>query len=151
MSENVPLISIDPHSEVPIFQQIHDRILEAIATGQIRHGDRLEPVRTVALEFGINPATAKKAYDLLRADGIVRTSPREGTVVFLPETATNEDRELAANELNRLLSRIYVQGVSTADIHQLAGEILAKFAPLQPSAQRTTAQGQAVQNPKENS
>ena len=61
------IITINPHSEIPIFQQIHDRIVEAIAQGTIRPGEQLAPVRSLATDFGINPATVKKAYDLQKA------------------------------------------------------------------------------------
>ena len=35
------IITIDPHSATPIFQQIHDRIVEAISRGDITPGQQL--------------------------------------------------------------------------------------------------------------
>ena len=48
------------------------------------------PVRSVATEFAVNPATVKKAYDLLQSDGVVRTSRREGSVVTLRDRPTDD-------------------------------------------------------------
>ena len=55
-------INLNPDSDIPVFQQIHDEIVLAIARGQLSDGDKLDPVRRVAKDIGINPATVKKAY-----------------------------------------------------------------------------------------
>lgn len=75
------LITLNPDVDVPVFQQIHDEIVLAIARGQLFAGDKLDPVRQVAADIGINPATVKHAYDLLVADGLVETAGRSGSIV----------------------------------------------------------------------
>ncbi|WP_368502635.1 GntR family transcriptional regulator [Corynebacterium sp.] len=77
-------ITLNPDSDVPLFEQIHD----AIARGQLSPGDKLDPVRRVAADFGINPATVKKAYDQLVADGLVETAGRSGSLV-IPSTRSS--------------------------------------------------------------
>ena len=74
-------LEIDPLSEVALYQQLRDRVVEGIASGQLRVGDQLAPVRTLAAQFGINVATVGKAYDLLRSEGLVRTNRTSGSVV----------------------------------------------------------------------
>lgn len=66
---------------VPIYQQIRDRIVEAIGRGGLRRGDALASVRQLAGAFAINPATVAKAYDLLRAEGLVATNAKSGSFV----------------------------------------------------------------------
>ncbi|HKT56824.1 MAG TPA: GntR family transcriptional regulator [Microbacterium sp.] len=74
-------IEIDPLSDVALYQQLRDRVVEGIAGGELRVGDQLAPVRTLAAQFGINIATVGKAYDLLRSEGLVRTNRTSGSVV----------------------------------------------------------------------
>jgi GntR family transcriptional regulator len=74
-------IEIDPLSEVPLYQQLRDRVVEGIAAGMLRPGDQLASVRQLAAQFGINVATVGKGYDLLRSEGLVRTSRTAGSVV----------------------------------------------------------------------
>ena len=71
------LLSIDPDgpasmhqqirdSIVPIYQQIRNRIVEAIAAGELSAGSGLPATRQLAVDLGINFHTVNKAYDLLR-------------------------------------------------------------------------------------
>lgn len=87
-------IVIDPLSPVPIYQQVRDRIVEAIAAGYLVRGDALQSVRTLARAFGINPATVAKAYETLRGEGLVGTNAKSGTFV-----AADRDRPVATPEL----------------------------------------------------
>lgn len=80
-------IEIDPLSPVPIYQQIRDRIVEAIGAGALRRGDGLTSVRALASAFAINPATVSKAYDLLRSEGLVGTNAKSGTFVLRDSTS----------------------------------------------------------------
>jgi DNA-binding transcriptional MocR family regulator len=53
----------------------------AVRSGALVPGDRLAPVRQVAVEAGVSPATAAAAYRELTRRGVVRTAGRAGTVV----------------------------------------------------------------------
>jgi GntR family transcriptional regulator len=74
-------IEIDPLSDIALYQQLRDRVVEGIARGELRVGDQLVPVRVLAAQFGINVATVGKGYDLLRSEGLVRTNRTAGTMV----------------------------------------------------------------------
>src|SRR2546426_333134 len=65
------LLRIEPDGPVPIFQQLRDRIVEAIATGEAPVGARLPATRQLAVDLGINFHTVSKGYDLLRLFGVV--------------------------------------------------------------------------------
>lgn len=118
-------IHLDPSSSTPMFQQIHDRIIEGIARGELKHGDKLDPVRRVAAEFGINPATVQKAYDLLRADGIVVTEKRSGSLVTISSEPTDEQRTQLSEELSRSAARAAIQGFSEEEIRALLSNALS--------------------------
>ncbi|AKK02709.1 GntR family transcriptional regulator [Corynebacterium epidermidicanis] len=106
-------MQLDPNSPIPLFQQLHDEIIADIARGKLPRGTKLNSVRKVAANFGINPATVKKAYDLLQSEGIVATHGRSGTVVVMEGTQSLQD------ELVALVLRAHAQGVSTAQLHDM--------------------------------
>src|SRR5204862_5475172 len=66
------ILNVDLTSEVPIYQQLRDRIVEAIADGVLTEGSSLPATRALAADFGINFHTVNKAYDLLRQQGLIR-------------------------------------------------------------------------------
>ncbi|WP_027941386.1 GntR family transcriptional regulator [Amycolatopsis taiwanensis] len=75
------IIAVDLTSEVPIYQQIRDRVVEAIAQRQLAEGDPLPSTRQLAVDLGINFHTVNKAYDLLRREGLLRLNRKSGAVV----------------------------------------------------------------------
>jgi DNA-binding transcriptional regulator YhcF (GntR family) len=75
------ILKVDLASEVPIYQQLRDRIVEAIAGGVLTEGSPLPPTRALAADFGINFHTVNKAYDLLRQQGLIRLNRGTGAVV----------------------------------------------------------------------
>ncbi|MGO4535636.1 GntR family transcriptional regulator [Leifsonia sp. 2MCAF36] len=129
-------IEIDPLSPVPLYQQLRDRVVEGIAGGTLRPGDQLAPVRQLAARFGINVATVSKGYDLLRAEGLVRSNRSAGSVVARgPRSATAEeaawssaDRDAWAGRLATVLAEGVAQGEQDETIVAAAKEILSGFA-----------------------
>src|ERR1700759_554537 len=75
------ILNVALASEVPIYQQIRDRIVEAIADGVLTEGSPLPATRALAADFGINFHTVNKAYDLLRQQGLIRLNRGTGAVV----------------------------------------------------------------------
>ena len=74
-------ISIDERSGVPFYRQIIDRILLAIAGGDLKPGDRLPTVRQLAIDLHVNPNTVSRAYRELEIRGVVTTQRGTGTFV----------------------------------------------------------------------
>jgi DNA-binding transcriptional regulator YhcF (GntR family) len=75
------LLSIEPDGPVPIYQQIRDRIVEAIADGRQPAGSALPSIRELAVDLGVNFHTVNKGYDLLRQEGLLRLGRKSGAVV----------------------------------------------------------------------
>ena len=61
------IISINEMSEIPIYQQIRNQIVQGISDGRLSPGEQLPTVRGLAEEIGINSMTVNKAYSLLKA------------------------------------------------------------------------------------
>lgn len=74
---------IDKFSEIPIYTQIRNGIIKEIANGNLKVGDELPSVRQFAQDFGINPMTVNKAYNILKAEGIIEIDRRKGSVIFI--------------------------------------------------------------------
>src|SRR5207249_765062 len=55
-------VQIDDASEQSIYEQIIAQVQEAMATGRLRPGDRLPPVRQLADRLDIAPGTVARAY-----------------------------------------------------------------------------------------
>lgn len=79
------LLQLDFSSDVPIYQQIRNQVVLAIASGRLEPGEKLPTIRALAEEAGINMMTASKAYQLLKQEGYITTDraqrgPRYGHV-----------------------------------------------------------------------
>ena len=54
-------IQLDQSSDMPLYQQLRNQIVAAIATGELAPGDGLPSVRTLGRDLGINLHTVNKA------------------------------------------------------------------------------------------
>lgn len=106
---------VEPLSEVPIYQQIRDRVVEMIAIGLLVPGDALASVRTLSAALGVNPATVVKAFDLLRHEGFVVTNRRIGTVVAEIHAADPLSRDWT-RRLHTLLAEARARGATDTEI-----------------------------------
>jgi DNA-binding transcriptional regulator YhcF (GntR family) len=124
------LIDIDPDSESPLYQQLRDQVVQAIADGTLKPGDALASVRQLAVQFGINSATVGKGYELLRHEGLVRTSRRSGSVIARgpADEATPGFSEGWTERLRTLLAEAVAHGMTDDDIRTTTDTLLADFA-----------------------
>lgn len=126
------ILRIDQMAQVPVYQQICDQIVAAIARGELSPADRLPSVRTLAGDLGVNLHTVNKAYAVLRDEGYLLMRGRSGAVVAdFGQTATPE--RLAANS-ERL----------AAGLHQLALEHCAQGGTAETFLDAARAQARRV-------
>jgi len=91
-------VHISQRDGVPFYLQIVNQIKYLVASGRLRCGDRLPPVRKLAEQLIINPNTVARAYRELETAGVVST--RRGAGVFVSDTGS----PLAKREQNRILA-----------------------------------------------
>lgn len=107
------LLQLDFESEEPIYLQIRNQIVQGIAAGALRDGERLPTIRAFADESGVNMMTVSKAYQQLRREGYLTADRRGGTVVSAqPRGAGVPDKTLRA--LRLCLSELRVAGLDEA-------------------------------------
>ena len=58
-------------SDIPIYRQIIQHIRRAIAQEQLKLGEQLPAVRTLAESLVVNPNTVARAYQELIRDGLL--------------------------------------------------------------------------------
>jgi GntR family transcriptional regulator len=62
---------LNPHSGIPIYQQLVEQVRRLVAGGQLAPGAELPSVRDMAQEHTVHPMTISKAYSLLETEGIL--------------------------------------------------------------------------------
>ena len=124
------ILNVDLASEVPIYQQLRDRIVEAIADGVLVDGSPLPATRALAADFGINFHTVNKAYDLLRQQGLIRLNRGTGAVVTttVADPPFHEDWTARARTL---LAEAVAKGLSADEILQTCRSVLESFGTTQ--------------------
>ena len=68
-------------SSLPIFQQIIDKIILAIAKGELIPGERIASVRELAVDFQVNPNTMQRSLAKLGEMGYLYTERTGGRFV----------------------------------------------------------------------
>ena len=78
------IICIDQKAEEPLYLQIRNQVIAAIARGELVPGAALPSVRALASDLGINLHTVNKAYAVLRDEGYVLMRGRSGAYIADP-------------------------------------------------------------------
>lgn len=75
------LVTVDHHSDTPVYLQITNAFIQNIRRGRLRKGLKLPGSREAAELLGINRMTMVAAYQELDAQGWIEMLPRKGTFV----------------------------------------------------------------------
>ncbi|UMM64020.1 MocR-like pyridoxine biosynthesis transcription factor PdxR [Aristophania vespae] len=80
-------VNIDRNEQISLSEQIRKGVTDAISKGLLAPGARLPSWLDLAAQLGVSRGTVKSAYDRLKDDQLVASSPSQGTRVapFLPE------------------------------------------------------------------
>ncbi|MBK4348218.1 GntR family transcriptional regulator [Lacisediminihabitans changchengi] len=76
------LITIDPESAVPLATQVAAQLRRQIVEGAVAAGERLPAARELAASLGINMHTVLRAYDIIRAAGLIELRRGRGAIVL---------------------------------------------------------------------
>lgn len=86
----------------PIYDQIYSQIKSQIIAGQLRPGEALPSIRSLAKDLKISVITTKRAYDELEAEGFLYTVAGKGC--FVAEKNLDLIREQQLKELENHLT-----------------------------------------------
>jgi len=104
-------ISLNTHSDVPLYKQIVEQIKQRVANSQLKPGDHIPTVRELATYLQINPATVARSYQELEQEGIVGASRRRGTIV-LGDIDSPQRLPLRQNQLVSMVNDLVLRGLS---------------------------------------
>ena len=88
----------------PIYRQLKERVVAMIIDGELKPGDALPSVRTVAADYQLNPITVSRAFQELADEGLVEK--RRGLGMFVIEGAP---QKLLSSERQRFLNEEWPQ------------------------------------------
>lgn len=75
------LFRIDPTADEPLYAQLAAQVRAAATRGELADGERLPAARELAASLDINLHTVLRAYQDLRAEGIIELRRGRGAVV----------------------------------------------------------------------
>ena len=91
-------VQIDYKAGNPVYLQIVEQVKYAAATGAMRPGEHLPPIRPLAEKLRINRNTVAKAYNELENQGVIETLHGKGSIL------SNNDSPLKKSVRQRILT-----------------------------------------------
>ena len=93
-------IVLSQKSDKPIYTQIYEQIAAQIMSGELAAGEKLPPIRTVAVNLRISVIPVKQAWEELEHEGFISTAVGRGSFVCeLAHHEISDKRNSAAQEL----------------------------------------------------
>lgn len=120
-------IILNNSSMVPIYEQIAGQIKSGVISGDLKAGEPLPSVRSMAADHKISALTVKKAYDRLESDGFIITVHGKGSYVAETDRglAAEARKQAAEAKLAEALDIVRASGMTKEELYELI-EILAE-------------------------
>jgi GntR family transcriptional regulator len=114
-------LHISPSSGVPTYRQIVDQVKYLVASGRLKPGEELPPIRVLAEKLVINPNTVARAYRELEVAGVVTKRRTAGTYVSDAGSplARRERLRILAERADVLLAEARQMGVGLEEVIEL--------------------------------
>ena len=119
-------IILNHSSMVPIYQQLMEQIKSDIIQSELKEGEALPSVRTLAGELRISALTVKKAYDKLEEEGFVTTVHGTGTYVSASDKqlALEARQKAIEDDFDKVIDRALSMGMKKEEISEVVKLIL---------------------------
>lgn len=108
----------------PIYVQLMETLMQAIASGTLPPGSRLPSVRDLAADAGVNPNTMQRALAELERQGMIYSQRTAGR--FVTEEVAQiqgKRKELAMEQIEIFLSAMRDMGYTVEEIIQFIEEV----------------------------
>lgn len=117
-------------ADKPIFQQLVDIITLDIVSGRYAPGERLAPVRELAVTAGVNPNTMQRALAQIEETGLIFTKRGEGRFVGTDLAAIAQARETYVRQsAEAFIASLQSLGLSPEEIVSAVKKYLADGQP----------------------
>jgi len=103
---------------VPLYQQIVNQVKLMLASGRLKPGDELPPIRVLAQQLLINPNTVARAYRELETEGVLTKRQGAGTYVSDQGSplARRERLRLVRGSVDALLAQALQLDIDTEEV-----------------------------------
>lgn len=106
--------------QLPIYQQLADRLAARLLDGELTEGEPMPSVRALASRYLLNPLTVSRALQALDEDGLLET--RRGLGIYVRPGARDRLRQAARerflqNEWPLLRDRLRRLGIGANDLN----------------------------------
>jgi GntR family transcriptional regulator len=101
-------IIISSNTSKPIYEQITSQIKALIMSGELRTGDPIPSMRSLAKSIHVSVITVQKAYEDLQRDGFIETAVGRGSFV------SAQNRDFIQEEQQRKIEEYLQEAADTA-------------------------------------
>ena len=114
-------IIISNSSGKPIYEQITDQVKSQIMSGQLKAGDALPSMRSLAQSLRISLITTKRAYNDLEAEGFIETVAGKGSFVATqdPEMLREVNLRLAEDSIRKAVDIARRSGITKEELTEM--------------------------------
>ena len=108
---------VDLELDIPIYQQLVDKIRAAVKMGDLIPGQKLPTVQELADQLSVAKGTVKRAYDELGNMGVLEKIQGRGTFVCYQPANSGSRKERAIGAIDALLDQLEGMGFSATEIN----------------------------------
>lgn len=102
-----------------IYMNIYNEFKKYIIANVYKYDDKLPSVRSIALEYGINPNTVQRAFQLLEDEGYIKTISKKGVYV----NYRNKDEVGKHSEIKKEFVHLKKMGISKEEVYKIIEEV----------------------------
>lgn len=115
-------ITILPQGTLAIYEQIVNQLKNAIVTNELKAGEALPSIRSLAAELSVSVITTKRAYEELEKEGLIRSVTGKGFYVCEYNTDYLKEKQLMMLEkrLGELIYEAKQTGLSCEEFIEMA-------------------------------
>ena len=116
-------IIISSNTSKPIYEQITSQIKAMIMSGELRTGDSIPSMRSLAKSIHVSVITVQKAYEDLQRDGFIETTVGRGSFVSADnkDFFQEEQQRLAEEHLQKAAEIGRMSNISLEKLTELLG------------------------------
>lgn len=110
------LIQLDYRDGRPIYEQITEGIKKLILINALQPDEKLQSVRSLAMELSANPNTVQRAYAELERQGFLYTVPGKGNFVSGNRDLKEERKKELQSKIRAILKEADEIGISAEEL-----------------------------------
>ena len=121
-------IVLSQTSDKAIYTQIYEQIASQIMSGEIAAGEKLPPIRSVALSLRISVIPVKQAWEQLEREGFISTAVGRGTFVneFAHHEISGKRTSTAVDLLSDKIKACREMGLSLDEVLEIVKDMWEK-------------------------